>query len=223
MMELKHDLYSTPAEMLRACSAWSGWGVVVGSHAPSSQGNIQIRHNHPLNSIVEGTRSICWSGWPICSQVDLSPLNMVSPQKPCLCVCLCVISLQVSDGSSPCQHCHLLMNAVLKLCVKMLLVTKLICIHFPKRRKSHQNLAVALPPLQRSPQIFYQCLPETQGSNYWRSRWHLASQLPRNTGCSVYQCIIHQNWWCKVQHAVCHSVCERKRVGRNAWCSVSSM
>lgn len=145
MMELKHDLYSTPAEMLRACSAWSGWGVAVGSHAPSSQGDIQIRHNHPLNSVVEGTRSICWSRWPICSQVDLSPLNMVSPQKPCLCMCLCAISLQVSDGSSPCQHCHLLMNTVLKLCFKMLLVTKLIRIHFPKRRKSHQNLAVALP------------------------------------------------------------------------------
>ena len=170
MMELKHDLYSAPAEMLRACSAWSGWGVDVRSHAPSSQGNIQIHHNHPLNSVVEGTRSICWSRWPICSQVDLSPLNMVFPQKPCLCACLCAISLQVSDGSSPCQYCHLLMNAVLKLCFKMLLVTKLICIHFPKCRKSHQNLAVALPPLQRSPQIFYQCLPETQGSNYWRSR-----------------------------------------------------
>lgn len=39
----------------------------------------------------------------------------------------------------------LLMNTVLKLCFKMLLVTKLIRIHFQKRRKSHQNLAVALP------------------------------------------------------------------------------
>lgn len=80
MMELKHDLYSTPAEMLEP--AVHGWvGVAVGSHAPSSQGDIQIRHNHPLNSVVEGTRSICWSRWPICSQVDLSPLNMVSPPK----------------------------------------------------------------------------------------------------------------------------------------------
>lgn len=110
--------------MLRACRAGSGWGVAVGSHAPSSQGSIQIRHNHPLNSTVEGTRSICWSRRPICSQVDLSPLNMVSPQKPCLCVCLCAISLQVSDGSSPRQRCHLRMNAVLKLCFKILLVTK---------------------------------------------------------------------------------------------------
>ena len=124
MMELKHDLCSAPAEMLRACRAGSGWGVAVGSHAPSSQGSIQIRHNHPLNSTVEGTRSICWSRRPICSQVDLSPLNMVSPQKPCLCVCLCAISLQVSDGSSPRQRCHLRMNAVLKLCFKILLVTK---------------------------------------------------------------------------------------------------
>ena len=194
MMKLKHDLCSTPAEMLRVCSERGG-GVGkggIGSHAPSRQGDIQICHNHCLNSIVKGTRSICLSRRPICSQVDVSPLKMISSQKPFLCVCLCAISQQVSDGSSPHRRCHLATNPLFRLCFKMLHMTKLILIHFPSAIIFTRILQWPCP-LCSARLGFLSGSVGDPGFKLLEVQMTSGYPASRNTGCSAYQCIIHQN------------------------------